>query len=71
MSFLDDIEIGTRIVARYRVTGPLPLTDAVGNLLSRDRERISVETKRGVVTIGRADIVAAKEVPAPPRRRPQ
>ncbi|WP_394938765.1 hypothetical protein [Psychromicrobium sp. YIM B11713] len=57
---------------RYRINGTRPLTDALGMLLSKDAQSITVETKHSVVVIQCADIVAAKYVPqATPRRRPQ
>ncbi|WP_394939184.1 ferrous iron transport protein A [Psychromicrobium sp. YIM B11713] len=71
MTLPEGLEPGSRIVVRYRIDGPLPLTDALGVLLSKDAESISVQTKRGVVVIRSSDIVAAKAVPAAARRRAQ
>ncbi|MCI9889283.1 hypothetical protein JT358_12565 [Micrococcales bacterium 31B] len=46
------------------------LTDAIGYLRGLDSERVTLETrKHGTVTIERASIVAAKQVPEPPQRR--
>jgi ribosomal protein S18 acetylase RimI-like enzyme len=45
------------------------LTDAVGTLVRRDADTVQVETSRGPVTIERARVTAAKEVPPKPARR--
>ena len=68
-AFLVDAPLGTRVVVRTRVTGGY--TDALGFLRERSAASVSVETKRGLVTLLMADVVAAKAVPpAPePRRR--
>lgn len=60
--------IGSRVVARYRVPGGF--TDAVGYVRGRDESGCSIETRRGVVTVALADVVAAKPIPEPPARRP-
>jgi hypothetical protein len=61
---------GRRVVVRYLLpTGQA--TDALGELLSADAETVVVDGKRGVETIARATIVAAKEVPPPPAPRPR
>ncbi|MEV8267073.1 hypothetical protein [Microbacterium sp. NPDC076911] len=44
-------------------------TDALGELLSAGDETLVVDGKRGVVTIPRGAVIAAKEVPPPPARR--
>ncbi|UNK72347.1 hypothetical protein [Microbacterium sp. H1-D42] len=65
-----DFVPGTRVVVRYLLpTGQA--TDALGMLLGADERSLTVDGKRGVVTIDRTTIVAAKQVPpAPePRRR--
>jgi hypothetical protein len=63
------LPLGTRVVVRYRV-GELA-TDALGQLVRRDPTSCDIRTSRGQVTIHFADIVAAKQVPPPPGRRPQ
>ncbi|TFC03772.1 ferrous iron transport protein A [Cryobacterium mannosilyticum] len=67
--FVIDAEPGTRVVVRRRIEGGV--TDAVGYLRSCDGAVCMVETKRGLVAITLADIVAAKEVPPPPAPRPR
>ncbi len=67
--FVMDAEPGTRVVVRRRIEGGV--TDAVGYLRSCDESECVVETKRGLVSIALADIVAAKEVPPPPAPRPR
>ncbi len=67
--FVMQAEAGTRVVVRGRIEGGV--TDAVGYLRSCDGAVCVVETKRGLVSIVLADIVAAKEVPPPPAPRPR
>jgi hypothetical protein len=70
VDFLLGVKPGTRVVVRSRIGGGF--TDALGVLRSRTRTQCAVETKRGLVTITLADVVAAKEVPPPPApRRPR
>jgi hypothetical protein len=68
VDFLLGVKPGTRVVVRSRIDGGF--TDALGVLRSLSQTQCVVETKRGLVTIARADIVAAKEVPPPPEPRP-
>lgn len=63
------LKAGMRVIVRHRIPGPLPLTDALGELLAVDAVSATVQTKRGDVVILRADIVAAKEVPPAPLPR--
>lgn len=63
------LKAGMRVIVRHRIPGPLPLTDALGQLLAVDAVSATVQTKRGDVVILRADIVAAKEVPPAPLPR--
>ncbi|TPG15913.1 GNAT family N-acetyltransferase [Pedococcus bigeumensis] len=71
---VSNLPLGSRVVVRWRLEAPDPatgatLTDAVGTLLSRDGETVTVETSRGPVTIPTSRITAAKEVPPKPSRR--
>ncbi|SDN40194.1 hypothetical protein SAMN05216368_105152 [Cryobacterium flavum] len=67
VAFLADAPLGTRVVVRTRIPGGY--TDALGFLRGRGAASVSVETKRGLVTLAMADVVAAKEVlPAPEPR---
>ena len=68
-AFLADAPLGTRVVVRTRIPGGY--TDALGFLRERDVASVSVETKRGLVTLAMADVVAAKPVPPAPERRPR
>ena len=68
-TFLADAPLGTRVVVRTRIPGGF--TDALGYLRSRNAASVSVETKRGLVTLAMADVVAAKEVPPAPAPRPR
>ena len=65
--FLRTASPGTRVVARYRIEGGF--TDALGYLRSRDSTGCVIQTRRGMVTVPLADVVAAKQVPEPPTRR--
>jgi len=68
--FLLGVKLGTRVVVRTRIDGGF--TDALGILHSRTQTQCVVETKRGLVTVSYADVVATKEVPPPPApRRPR
>jgi N-acetylglutamate synthase len=71
---VSSLPLGARVVVRWRLDTPDPATgasqtDAVGTLLDRDEEVVTVGTSRGPVTIRRARITAAKEVPPKPARR--
>ncbi|MDJ0350083.1 hypothetical protein [Cryobacterium sp. PH29-G1] len=66
-AFLADAPLGTRVVVRTRSAGGY--TDALGFLRDRTAASVSVETKRGLVTIAMKDVVAAKEVPPAPEPR--
>jgi hypothetical protein len=66
--FLLGVKPGARVVVRSRLGGGF--TDALGILRSRTHTQCVVETKRGLVTITLADVIAAKEVPPPPAPRP-
>jgi hypothetical protein len=65
--FLRTVPPGTRVVARYRIESGF--TDALGYLRSRDTDSCVIRTRRGLVTVPLADVVAAKQVPEPPARR--
>lgn len=67
--FLRSADPGTRVVARYRVPGGF--TDALGYLRSCDGTACEIDTRRGPVTVPLANVVAAKQVPEPPPRRPR
>ncbi len=55
------------MVVRYRVEGGL--TDALGDLMSRDATGVTVMTRSGPVTIKYDDVQLAKAVPPPPAPR--
>lgn len=65
--------LGARVVVRRRLPAPDEfghrLTDAVGEIVDLQDDRITVRTRRGDVTIERSTIVAAKQIPPPPPRR--
>lgn len=45
------------------------MTDALGTILAADETTVAVMTRRGEVSVPRALVIAAKEVPPPPVRR--
>jgi len=67
VAFLADAPLGTRVVVRTRIPGGY--TDALGILQGRGAASVSVQTKRGLVTLELKDVVAAKEVPPAPEPR--
>jgi hypothetical protein len=65
-------DLGHRVVVR-RVVGvrdgrPL-MTDALGILTSITDGTLTLDTRKGPVTINRAAVVAAKRIPPPPPSR--
>jgi hypothetical protein len=68
--FLREVGEGTRVVIRYRLHNqPESATDALGYVSAKSDTQIVIATARGLTTIDLADVIAAKEVPPPPRRR--
>ncbi|MCO4274994.1 hypothetical protein NG701_11225 [Pseudarthrobacter sp. HLT3-5] len=66
--FLATAAPGTRVVVRYRIDGGL--TDALGDLVATDDGGCTVRTRKADVVIPLDLVVAAKEVPPAPERRP-
>ena len=66
--FLTAAAPGTRVVVRYRIDGGL--TDALGHLLACEAGSCTIRTRRADVVIPLERVVAAKEVPPAPPRRP-
>jgi len=64
---VDGLRPGMRAVVRRRIEHGV--TDALGDVVAMDAETVSVRTRRGLVVIDRAAVVAAKEVPPRPSRR--
>jgi GNAT superfamily N-acetyltransferase len=59
-------DVGERVMVRYAHGGDgPPLTDAVGNLLSWSGGVLQVATRRGLVDVDEAALVAGKLVPLP------
>ncbi len=67
---LPGVPMGARVVVRYLIEDGARATDALGELVSRDDERLVVRTRGGEVAIALAAVVAAKPVPPPPVGRP-
>lgn len=66
---LDAATLGDRLVVRAHDGDGA--RDALGDLTDRTPETVTVATRRGLVTVRRADVVAAKPVPPPPSPRPR
>ena len=64
---LAGLPLGTRMVVRHRTEGGL--TDALGELTSRDGLSCTITTRTGPVTIKYDDVQLAKAVPPPPAPR--
>jgi len=69
-----DPRVGSRVVVRYRLERPDPLTgatltDAVGELVGDVDGILVVRTRRGEVRVPRSRVTALKEVPPSPSRR--
>ncbi|PWJ52965.1 FR47-like protein [Quadrisphaera granulorum] len=65
---LDELVVGRRVVVRHRLPDG-SASDALGELVAADEERLVVVTRRGEVVVPRADVLAAKAVPPAPARR--
>lgn len=64
---VDGLRPGMRAVVRRRLEHGV--TDALGDLVAMDADTVSILTRRGLVVIDRATVVAAKAVPPRPSRR--
>ncbi|MDN3479055.1 hypothetical protein [Curtobacterium sp. APC 4022] len=69
LAVLDAATLGDRLVVRAHDGDGA--RDALGDLTDRTPETVTVATRRGLVTVRRADVVAAKPVPPPPSPRPR
>ncbi|MEU4248150.1 ferrous iron transport protein A [Amycolatopsis sp. NPDC026612] len=67
MKLLRELPLGTRVVVRYRIEGGF--TDALGDLVARDEDSCTVETRRGRVVVAFSSVTLAKPVPPPPVRK--
>ena len=65
--FLSLVDIGTRVVVRYRIEGGF--SDALGVLSSRTPTHCVIDTRRGPATVDLTEVVLAKQVQPPPQRR--
>lgn len=66
---LPGVPVGTRVVVRYLIEDGERATDALGELVSREEDWLTVRTRSGDRRIAAGDVVAAKPVPPPPRPR--
>jgi hypothetical protein len=60
---LAQVPLGRRVVVRSLIEDGERATDAVGELIARDRETVTVRARSGTVRIELARVVLAKEVP--------
>ena len=70
------LQPGVRVVLRYAINRESSphgesMTDALGTILAADDSEVRVMTRRGQVRVPRPLVIAAKEVPPPPVRRPR
>ena len=65
---LGELVVGRRVVVRHRLPDG-SASDALGELLAADEQRIVVATRRGDVEVERTAVLAAKAVPPAPERR--
>jgi GNAT superfamily N-acetyltransferase len=65
---IEDLQVGSRVVVRHRLPDGAA-SDALGDLVAADGTTLRIRTRRGEVTIARADVLAAKAVPPPPARK--
>ncbi|WP_432564590.1 GNAT family N-acetyltransferase [Kineococcus sp. SYSU DK003] len=63
-----ELEVGSRVVVRHRLPDG-SASDALGDLVGADAVTLRIATRRGEVSVARADVLAAKPVPPPPVRR--
>ncbi|WP_022905198.1 hypothetical protein [Curtobacterium sp. B18] len=68
LAVLRDAAIGDRLVVRAH--DGAGARDALGTLVGRTDSSVRVDTRRGLVDVALADVVAAKPVPPPPAPRP-
>jgi hypothetical protein len=67
LGVLRDAAIGDRLVVRaHRGEGA---ADALGTLVARTADAVTIDTRRGPVEVALAAVVAAKHVPPPPAPR--
>ena len=68
LGVLRDASIGDRLVVRaHHGDGA---QDALGDLVARTPDAVTITTRRGPVEVRLVDVVAAKRVPPPPPARP-
>lgn len=71
---LDQLQIGDRVVLRYRLDSPTDdaaVSDALGEVHEVNAHQVTVNTRREPVVVERHTITHAKRVPPPPPRRPR
>ena len=70
--FLATVPLETRVVVRFALRNDAQAaSDALGTLTARTGTSVTVQTRRGAVTVALADVIAAKKVPPPPAPRPR
>jgi len=60
--------VGRRVVVRHRLPDG-SASDALGDLVAADEQRLVIATRRGEVVVARSAVLAAKAVPPAPARR--
>ncbi len=71
---INPVRVGVRVAIRYRLPegSQASFTDVVGVVTAANERQVTVDSKKGLVTVARRDFVAARAVPPAPvrRRRP-
>ncbi|WP_260981235.1 hypothetical protein [Curtobacterium pusillum] len=69
LGVLGKAALGDRLVVRAHDGSGA--RDALGVLVARTADTVTIDTRRGPVALALADVVAAKPVPPPPAPRPR
>ena len=66
----DPVHVGIRVALRYRLPAgaEASFTDVVGVVTAVDASQVTVDSRRGAVTVARSDVVAVRAVPPGPSR---
>lgn len=66
---LRTIPLGTRVVVRYLIEDGERATDALGDLVERTEDHVTIQTRRGPASVPLSQVLLAKPVPPPPEPR--
>ena len=68
---VNPLRVGVRVAIRYRLApgSPESFTDVIGVVTAVDDAQVTLDSRKGPVSLARADFVAARAVPPAPVRR--